>query len=403
MLDEVLDLLNSHSRSVFLYGRAGTGKSTLVRRFLRLVGQGVVVLAPTGVAALQVGGQTIHSFFGFSWSILPREAAGLGRMQTRFSKFRHISTIVIDEVSMLRSDLLDAMDLFLQSARADDRPFGGVRLIFVGDLGQLAPVLPSGMDGLLDEAGYQFLAAKVFRVRGFSVDEIELMDVYRQDDAMFLGLLDAIRCQGLSESQRQRLRDREVGIDQALSTMHIHLSMTNARAQEVNHYYLDRLPGAYHEFEAKMDASVQESPLPTEVRLRLKSGAHVMMLVNDEQGRFVNGSLGRLVEMDGGALWVQVGHHLCQVSPVEWPIYDYDCQDDQWQRRVLGTFRQFPLKCAWAVTVHKSQGQTLDRVLIDCRDQPFDPNQFYVAMSRVRSLDHVSILPHPEHGCWGLY
>ncbi len=391
---QAIDLMEHTKDCLFLTGKAGTGKSTLLNYFRQRTKKTVVVLAPTGIAALNVNGETIHSFFRLPpRPILPEEVKPVGKKRQRL--YRKIDTIIIDEVSMVRVDLLDVIDQFLRlNGRNANAPFGGVQLIFIGDLFQLPPVISSQEEQRLFETVYDspfFLSAQVFHE--LPIQLIELRRIYRQQEQHFISLLNAIRNNQLDSAQLRALNQRylpdfEVNDDEAF---YITLTTTNKRADEINEARLAQLNTRTESYDCEASGLFEESNAPAEWTLCLKVGAQVMFVRNDVEGsRWVNGTLGRVTRLKADVVEVESADGLRhQVSPVKWEIfkYQFDEEKNQINTDVIGSFTQYPLRLAWAITIHKSQGKTFDKVVIDLGRGAFAHGQLYVALSRCRTLE----------------
>jgi ATP-dependent exoDNAse (exonuclease V) alpha subunit len=379
---------------VFLTGRAGTGKSTLLQYFRATTKKRMVVLAPTGVAAVNVQGQTIHAFCRFRPDITPDKARR--RMRGNTQLYRHLRTIVIDEISMVRADLLDCIDQFLRAngPRANE-PFGGVQMIFIGDLYQLPPVvLPE--EAALFTTYYTspfFFDAKVFEK--ISCDIIQLTKVYRQDDAAFVSLLDAVRTGTLQPEQLAILnRSYRADLSGLEREKYVVLVTTNAMAERINAHHLARLPQPPYTFTGRIEGSFQRSQLPTDDILTLKAGARIMMLNNEPRGNWVNGTLGQVARIeqrsDETAVHVRLENgYTGRIVPYTWEAirFVFDERTQRITSEVVGSFTQYPLRLAWASTIHKAQGKTFEHVVIDFGRGTFAPGQAYVALSRCRSLE----------------
>lgn len=395
---QILDQLERGRENLFVTGAAGTGKSTLLRLFVGTSSRKVVVTAPTGVAALQAGGQTIHSFFGF-----PPHLFGPGEVKRvpRFKKlYRKIDTLVIDEISMVRADLLDRIDLFLRLNRDSTDPFGGVQVVFFGDLFQLPPVVRREEAEILIHWGYEspyFFSAQVLQ-RGFSWQMIELREVFRQKDKSFLRLLDEIRTNQSDHDTLEALNQR-VGPIRPLRPFELILAARNQKVDQINQTKLEELPGPERVYSAEVSGQFNASAYPTEALLRLREGAQVMFLRNDPEGNFVNGTIGLVEKLEEKSVTVAIpkdlgGTRSLQLEPISWEIIRYGApekDDGELKREVLGTFRQLPLRLAWAVTIHKSQGQTFDQVVLDLHGGMFEHGQLYVALSRCRTLEGITL------------
>ena len=403
-----LDIMEGTDRHVFITGKAGTGKSTLLELFRSQTPKRIAVLAPTGVAALNVRGQTVHSFFGFKPDITPDAVRKLpksrGAAADRAALYRNLDAIIIDEVSMVRADLMDCVEKFLRlnGPRPKDW-FGGLQMIFIGDLYQLPPVVTSREKGLFDTptARYDspyFFSAKIFGELTFNMDFVELEKVYRQTDPAFIGLLNAIRNRSVDDDQIVHLNTRlRPGYSPPDGEFNITLTSTNDLAAARNHEKLASLPGRARSYEAAIDGKFDRSSLPTEETLELKPGAQVMLLTNDRKGRFVNGTIGRVAEIvkvpdEDDVIVVDLpdGQEV-ELTPNTWELFHfrYEAESDRIESESVGSFTQYPLRLAWAVTIHKSQGKTFDRVVIDIGRGAFAHGQVYVALSRCTSFEGI--------------
>jgi hypothetical protein len=389
----VLRLLEHTRTSVFLTGRAGTGKSTLLQYFRATTAKRMVVLAPTGVAAVQVQGQTIHSFFGFGPDITVEEVRQRPVREPALCK--QLDTIVIDEISMVRADLLDCMDMFLRlHGPRPSRPFGGLQMLFIGDLYQLPPVVPP--DDAAVFATY-YLSPYFFDARAVQdlpLRVVELTHVYRQQDPAFIAVLEAIRTGSLSEAGLALLNTRVHPVDVAArQTGLMHLVPTNAHADHINGAHLARLPGEAVTCRGTLRGEFRRSALPTSALLTLKPGARIMLLANDAAGRWVNGDVGVITAIDPSqphqALQVELDNgDGGWLGPYTWERirFTYNADLDRIEAEVLGSFTQYPVRLAWALTIHKAQGKTFDQVLVDFGRGTFAHGQAYVALSRCTSL-----------------
>lgn len=389
-----LDFAATAGGHLFVTGRAGTGKSTLLRALRDSHPGELAVLAPTGLAAVNVGGQTIHSFFGFPPRLLQISDIRRGRNGRVMRKLDHL---VIDEVSMVRSDLMWAIDQALRLNRGRPRePFGGVRLLMFGDLHQLPPIVQeSSVAAHLHEThgGPFFFSVPSLR-EGAGTHLIELTEVFRQSEAALVDVLNRIRDGDVSESDLEvfntrvnRIRTLQEG------EPYVILTPTNAAARRINMAYLEALKGEARRYEAGLTGDFNESAQPAEAILELKPGAKVMMLRNDLEKRWVNGSIARITRLTEKQVWVEVGGCEYEVEPASWEHrrYAFDQGAEKIVEQVAGTFRQFPLRLAWALTIHKAQGLTLDKVYIDLGRGAFAHGQTYVALSRCRTLDGLAL------------
>lgn len=379
---------------LFVTGRAGTGKSTLLRALRERAGEQMVVLAPTGLAAINAGGQTIHSFFGFP----PRLIQANDIRRSRNGRvMRKLEFLVIDEVSMVRSDLMWAIDHALRINRGRPREaFGGCRLLLFGDLHQLPPVVQEGEVSahLQDEHGGPFFFSVAALREGAGTQLLELEQVFRQTDDDLISVLNAIREGEVGEDDLRLLNTRVHPIRTlAEGEPYVILTPTNAAAKRINAAYLDALPGEPTRFAAGISGEFNESVQPADAALDLKVGAKVMMLRNDADRRWVNGSIARIVKLAARQVWIELDGKTYEVEQASWEHrrYAYDQAQEKIVETVAGTFKQFPLRLAWALTIHKAQGLTLDRVYIDLGRGTFAHGQTYVALSRCRSLEGLAL------------
>lgn len=377
--------------NLFLTGRAGTGKTTLLRRFMKEAGENAIVLAPTGVAAMNAGGQTLHSFFKLPPRLI--EPQDVKRLRTA-RLLKAAQTIIIDEISMVRADMLDAIDRSLKLNRGSKRPFGGVRMILAGDLHQLPPVVRGEEAEILREryGGAYFFHAPAFREAEFAL--LALKHVFRQADPKFLALLGALRRGTLTPPDQSLLQTRVAersAVD--ASETHVVLTPNNANAFRINQARLDELPGEEIHFAAKVQGNFDEKSYPTEADLELKEGARVMLIKNDPDGRWVNGSLATMVGANGANALVEIEGRTYEIEPADWEKHKYtlDPETKKVSRETVGTFKQVPLRLAYAVTIHKAQGLTLDKVFIDFDSGMFAHGQAYVAFSRARDLEGLEL------------
>lgn len=393
---QILDWLNAKAPLVFVTGKAGTGKTTFIQ-FLKENYQGnTVVVAPTGVAALNVGGATIHSFFRLPPRIVTDDDIHLVRDR---KLYRNLQLLILDEISMVRAEVVDAIDQFLKLNRESHEPFGGVQLLMVGDLFQLPPVVPRPEREALGRMGYgspYFFSAKIFK--HCEMVTKELTKVYRQTDAEFINLLNQVRV-GDSIGDVLPVLNAQCRPPDELRDAVITLSCTNRVADEINEMELNKINKPVRTYTGEVSGrfALEEVKLPSPLNLSLKVGAQVMFTKNDENKRWVNGSLGRVVKLADNSVWVEVsdgavtGTH--DVMPVRWETfkYEFDNESECIKPVTSGTYRQYPLMLAWAVTIHKSQGKTLEKVRVDLGSGAFDFGQVYVALSRCRSLKDIRL------------
>lgn len=395
-LSRAYDLMESTSQSLFITGRAGTGKSSLLKYFRLKTKKKVVVLAPTGLAALQVGGSTIHSFFGFPLRTLMRNDPDIkiwGKGHPRFKVVQKMDVLIIDEVSMVRSDVFDAIDESLRLNTGLDVPFGGKQVILIGDVFQLPPVDKGSVIENVEtdrDTGHYFFNAQSFREMLPKV--VELKKVYRQEDPDFIALLNRIRNGSVTEGDLKDLNRQRTESESASFT--ITLSSVNAIADNVNLKNLMMLKSPSFEYKAVLEGIFPEKNYPAPVNLRLKEGSQVMMVKNDLQGRWVNGSIGIVDCIDENEIKVRFPDrsvHLVEKATWEHKNYSWDKSSRSISSVIQGTFRQYPLRLAWAMTIHKSQGLTFDRIIVDIGKGAFAHGQLYVALSRCRSLEGIQL------------
>jgi ATP-dependent DNA helicase PIF1 len=379
---------------LFVTGRAGTGKSTLLVALKGLLVDDAVVLAPTGLAAINVGGQTIHSFFGFPPRLIRPDDI---RRSRNGRLMRRLKFLVIDEVSMVRSDLMWAIDQSLRINRGRPRePFGGVRLALFGDLHQLPPVVNEAeVAGHLEaeHGGPFFFSLDVLR-EGAGTALIELNQVFRQKDEALRNVLNRIREGATGGDDLAILNERVEPIRTlAQGEAYVILTPTNAAAKRINSAYLASLPGPPMLYQAARSGEFNQAAQPTDEILHLKRGAKVMLLRNDADRRWVNGTIARISRLEAERVFIDIDGEEHEVEQVAWESrrYAYDQAAERIVETVAGTFRQFPVRLAWALTIHKSQGLTLDRVYIDLGRGTFAHGQAYVALSRCRTLAGLAL------------
>ena len=392
----ILDLIENQNDNLFITGRAGTGKSTLLSLLKRTTRKNAVVLAPTGIAALNVGGQTIHSFFKFPPKMIdPRELTK--RKNHRF--YKKLKLLIIDEISMVRADMIDCIDIFLRNNIENSRPFGGVQVVVFGDLFQLPPVVASQFERQFLKERYgspYFFAASVFQ-NEIELTMIELVTVYRQTERRFINLLDNIRTRSFDYEDLEEINQRFEGeIDE--DEYSITLCATNAKVNAINNERLKQIAAPTYEFLAKVSGQFATSIFPSDQYLWLKEGAQVMFVKNDPEGNYVNGSLGRISQISNDKIIVETKirgeDKVLDLDRVEWEVLKYEVdpkEPERFKTSVSGTFTQYPIKLAWAITIHKSQGKTFDNIIIDLGKGAFDFGQTYVALSRCRTLGGISL------------
>ncbi|MFC1671059.1 UvrD-helicase domain-containing protein [Spirochaetota bacterium] len=401
-----LNVLEKTYRNLFITGKAGTGKSTLLELFRDNTNKKIVVLAPTGVAALKVGGMTIHKFFKLPWRPIKVNDAEIKKLAKTIRKpdiYQKLDAIIIDEVSMVRADLIDGIDYFMRIVRGSKEPFGGVQVVFIGDLHQLPPVVSKKEEKKYFMDVYEsefFFSAKVFN--SFNYEIKDLSHIFRQSNKKFISILNSIRNAEGVEDALDILNTRYTS-DDNVPKEGILLTTTNKLANQINTDNLENITDQkLHEFKARIEhmgkgkksTSEIEEKYPADVILKLKVGAQVMFVKNDSENRWVNGTLGRVKKIEGDEILINVkGQGLCEVKQETWERleYDYDSKKKEIITHVIGKFTQFPLKLAWAITIHKSQGCTFDNVRIEVGRGAFASGQVYVALSRCTSLEGITL------------
>lgn len=393
-----LQIIETTGSNLFLTGKAGTGKTTFLRELKRTTSKRNVVLAPTGIAAINAEGVTIHSFFQLPFAPFVPDTSVLQSGRFKFSKqkikiMRSLDLIVIDEISMVRADLLDAVDSVLRHYRRNDRPFGGVQLLLIGDLGQLAPVAKDEEWTLLSryyETPY-FFSSRALRQTDYSV--VELTHVYRQSDRQFVELLNRVRDNHADAEVLRQLNSRYVPDFQPREEEgYIRLTTHNAMAQQINSAELDKLPGETFTFRAEVEGKFPELSFPTDEVLELKKDAQVMFVKNDSspEKRYYNGMIGRITAISSKGFCVRPkdSNELIEVDQEEWENNRYELDETTKEIKEVreGLFRQYPVKTAWAITIHKSQGLTFSHAIIDA-SLSFAHGQTYVALSRCKTLE----------------
>lgn len=384
-------------RSLFLTGKAGTGKTTFLRDITRHTKKKHIVLAPTGVAAVNAGAMTIHSFFQFGLgAYVPGVVApqtGYLIRKAKLDLIRNLDLIIIDEISMVRADLLDHIDAELRRIRRSYLPFGGVQLLMIGDLQQLPPIAHGEEEMILRQhyKSLYFFDCKALQNLEYSC--IELKNVYRQNDSHFVDILNRARIGRLTPEDIDELNARYLPrFMPRPEDNYIRLVTHNRMVQNVNEGEMTKLDGDEYAFDAKVTGTFPPESFPTAERLVLKKGAQVMFIKNDPDKRFINGTLGEVCYLWKDKIKVRIADTgvTIDVEPMEWENIRYQLEetDKTVKSTTIGKFRQYPVRPAWAITIHKSQGLTFDRAIIDAR-AAFSPGQAYVALSRCRSLEGI--------------
>ena len=391
---EAFEILENTNNHIFITGKAGTGKSTLLKFFKLNTAKKTVVLASTGIAALNVGGLTIHSFFRFPPKLIIKDV--IRRIRNR-NTIKQIDTIIIDEVSMVRADLMDGIDYALRINRENMKiPFGGVQMVFFGDLFQLPPVVEKDVKEYLNE-NYDspyFFGSKVFKET--KIKYIELNKIFRQKDKKFIDLLNRIRNKNEIGKALTLLNDRVDCRKTEINRHRVILTTTNSKASDINNEKLSKLSDKEYNYEAKIVGELGEKSYPTERSLKLKKDAQIILIMNDPQRRWMNGTISQIAGLSRDSIQIAIDDYTYEVPKVTWQkiAYKYNAEKKEIEEKTIGTFEQYPLKLAWAITIHRSQGQTFNNVFIDIGHGAFTHGQVYVALSRCTSLEGI-ILKKP--------
>lgn len=410
---QVFRLLRHTDANIFLTGKAGTGKSTFLRYICNNISKNSVVLAPTGVAAVNVGGMTIHSFFQMPLRPVPPDDPDYSvkafKNSGKFSRskrklIKQLDLIVIDEVSMVRPDMIDFIDRALRGITGNrGKPFGGIQLLLVGDIFQLEPVVTPDTRLILSKyyPDYFFFNARAYA--DANLVSVELKKIYRQSDRTFIDMLDRVRLNATSHEDLEMFNSRmqTEQDNEPLEDFGITLTTRRDRASEINRERMNSLPGEEFVFKGVIEDDFPERSLPTDLNLTLKKDAQVMMIRNDKDRRWVNGTLAKITEITEKSIKIMLEDG--KEESVEREIWDnitytYDEKERKVKEEVLGTFTQYPLRAAWALTIHKSQGLTFGNVTIDMAEGAFTAGQTYVALSRCRTLDGIRFISPLRRG-----
>jgi ATP-dependent DNA helicase PIF1 len=393
--DSLFTLMQETNSNILITGAAGTGKSTLLKKFVQKTNKNCVVLAPTGIAAANINGQTIHSFFSLPPGIPLEEDINKKRFEPLFE---NVTCLIIDEISMVREDLFEAMDLILKNYKDPNKPFGGVQIILFGDMYQLPPVVTNNdrifLTRKYSSSSYYFFNSDVYEDLDLWV--VHLNYVYRQSDSKFIKILNHMQKNILTQEDMDILNEkRDTNIDEE---DYVILSTRNNAVEKHNQHKLNLLMGPTYSYSANINryleyGSIRIENVPAVEILDLKVDARVMFLVNDKGKQYYNGSLGTVISLSDDCVDVKLDStgDIVHVTKFDWEIIKYGYKHGELEKEIIGTISQIPLKLAWAMTIHKSQGQTLDKVLIDLRYSPWESGHSYVAFSRLRTLDGLKL------------
>ncbi len=384
--ENLFEKIENSTEHFFITGKAGTGKSVLLRYFKSKSNKKLIVGAFTGVAALNIGAQTLNSLFKLPFGLIDKSKLNLA--EGTKTLLRHIDTVVIDEISMVRADMLDAIDFLLRQARGNDIAFGGAQMVFFGDLYQLQPIVS---DRALQEyfahnlGGFYFFNADVWK--NSKLNTFELMEVFRQQDQSFRNLLDMVRKGKVDDATLSVLNQRAV--NQIPEKGIITLTSTNGIADNENYRQLNQINEKKHEYSAKISGNFESSSFPADGILCLKKGAQVMCLNNDPEKRWVNGTIGIIDSLSADLIRINIDGIIYSVSEHKWTKerYHYNRDTRKVEQETVASFTQFPLRLAWAITIHKSQGKTYNSAVVDLGTGAFTHGQTYVALSRCSSFE----------------
>ncbi|MEZ4911205.1 MAG: AAA family ATPase [Saprospiraceae bacterium] len=396
--ERVINLVKHTNNSVFLTGKAGTGKSTLLKHIISDLNKKYILLAPTGIAALNVGGQTIHSFFGFGFRpYLPKDR-DLPNLLEKLDLLKKIDLIIIDEISMVRADVMNAIDLTLKKFLKNKSPFGGKQLLIVGDLLQLPPVVNNKNieEVKILRENYRsefFFDAPIFNE--FDLEVIELDKVYRQEEKDFVKVLNNIRTNQATDADLCSINTRYQR--DIVSEGVITLTTKNATVDKINSQKLSKIDKPEFDFFATKTGTFADNRSskrnPTDDILKLKEGSQVIFVKNDSERKWVNGTIAKINKIEDNEIEVDINGLKCSIPRETWEDVEYkwNREEDKIEKEVVGTFEQYPIRLAWAITIHKSQGQTFEKSIVDMDTGAFAFGQTYVALSRCTSLEGICL------------
>ena len=412
-LEHTFSLVEGNNTALFITGKAGAGKSTFIDYFREHTKKNAIYLAPTGVAALNIRGKTIHSLFQFPPKVISKDEIKNNKYRKEAREiFTNVDTMLIDEISMARADIIDGIDFILKKFRHNEEAFGGVQMIFVGDLYQLPPVISDrekvmvtfdgklhyegSLQGYFEKVyrGQYFFNSRSFRNAAFRFVEFE--NIFRQKgDMEFINILNEIRENKVHEETLLKLNKRHVSGPNGNDGPRITLCTTNAKAKEINEIRLSELDTTMFSYAAEVtgefETNYSDNEYPADKKLYLKVNSQVMMIKNDKDKRWVNGSMGIIKGLKKNEILIRIDGNDYKVDKESWETveYEFDEESKSISTKVTGVFRQYPVKLAWAITIHKSQGKTFDNVIIDLENGAFAHGQTYVALSRCRTLNGI--------------
>ena len=387
---DTFNLINNTNTNLFITGKAGSGKSTLLEYFRQNTEKNFVTLAFQGITAIKAKGQTLHSFFKFPPHFVSKQDVKILKDKDLIKK---LDTILIDEISLVKADLFDAIDISLKMNRGNDEPFGGVQIVVFGDLMQLPPII--GKDSEIMQKFYPE-GAYFFNANCFTegnLKNIELTKIFRQKDKSFIDLLNSIRTGSADDEKLSFLNNRITTIDD-LPKETIILAPTNRKVDDINFSHLYQLKTPTFNYDGIVKGTFKEKEFPVEKNLRLKVGAQIMITKNDTEvpRKWVNGTLGIIQSLSEDKIKILIDDKSYYLGKTKWDKYEYKFTGNRVDTSIKGSFIQYPIKLAWATTIHKSQGQTFERVAIDLDTGAFTHGQTYVALSRAKSLEGIFLL-----------
>jgi RecA/RadA recombinase len=388
-MEAALDLIQNTNSAVYITGKAGTGKTTFLKHIVENLQKQCVVTAPTGVAAINAGGVTLHSLFNIPFGpINPNKKITSGMNQEKAELLKSLEVLIIDEVSMVRPDVIDFVSQRLQTCRENQLPFGGVQVIMFGDLFQLPPVVKEDEREILLQFydGLYFFNSKALIENSFSI--VELSHIFRQSDQRFIDLLNNVREYKMTEDDLEELeilRNKKTSSD--FDSKYIHICTHKKDVQNINE---TKLGVPTHTFYAEVDGNFEINSAPCDRKLMLRTEARVMTLVNDRRQQYCNGSLGNVKEITDKSIVIRLDSgSTVNIGRCKWVTYEYKMENGKITAKEKGSCVQFPITLAWAITIHKSQGLTFDQVVIHTQGT-FCPGQIYVALSRCRTLEGIA-------------